>query len=261
MTSRSDLEARIREHAWFHTIDLGGGVVTPGQSDNPVLAAPGVLPDVRGKSVLDIGAWDGKYSFEAERAGASRVVALDHYIWKLDLLARAAYYQQCEADGLIPDPEMIDHGFLTADDLPGKAGFDLAHEYLGSQVEAVVDDFMTMDLDRLGRFDVVYYFGVLYHMVDPVGALRRLRQVTDGVAVVETASIIVRDHPADSLVYFYAGNELNYDYGNWFVPTERALHGMCRAAGFRRVETVAGGVLPESAPPVHHDRTVVHAST
>ena len=34
-----------------------------------------IFPDVSGRSVLDIGAWDGKFSFLAEQAGASRVVA------------------------------------------------------------------------------------------------------------------------------------------------------------------------------------------
>lgn len=73
---------------------------------------------------------------------------------------------------------------------PGKGGFDLLHEYLGSKVHAVVDDFMTMDLGTHGDFDVVSYFGVRYHMVDPIGALRRVRQVTARVAVASTRSTI-----------------------------------------------------------------------
>ena len=117
--------------------------------------------------------WDGKYSFAAERAGASRVVALDHYVWRLDVSARTPTTSSASAAGLLPDPAMIDHAFLLDDDLPGKEGFDLAHEYLDSEVEAVIGDFTSMDLDPLGTFDVVLYFGVLYHMVDPVGALRR----------------------------------------------------------------------------------------
>ena len=49
-----------------------------------------------GKSVLDIGAGDGKYSFEAGRVGASRVVALDHYGWRLDGL-RKLVFSQCHS--------------------------------------------------------------------------------------------------------------------------------------------------------------------
>jgi tRNA (mo5U34)-methyltransferase len=243
-----DLLRRIKEWHWFHTIDLGDGVVTNGHTPSETIADS--FPDVEGRSVLDIGAWDGKYSFEAERSGAKRVAALDHYIWRLDHVARAAYYERCESEGVLPDPEMIDRGFLM-DNLYGKTGFDLAHSWLDSKVEAVVADFMTVDVTALGEFDVVLYFGVLYHMVDPVGALRRLRTVTKELAVIETAAVHVLGYEGESLSAFFPGNELHADYGNWFAPNERALHGMCRAAGFTKVETRATTARssPDEPPP------------
>jgi tRNA (mo5U34)-methyltransferase len=266
---RSELADRIRDQWWFHRVDLGDGLVTNGvAAENEVLRMPGAIPPVAGKTVLDIGAWDGKYSFEAERAGAARVVALDHFVWRLDPIARDEYFRRCEADGVLPDPAMIDTGFLHPDATPGKNGFDLLHAYLDSKVEAVVGDFTTMDLETLGTFDVVFYFGVLYHMVDPLGALRRLRQVTDEVAIVETASVVVPGHERESLLGFYAGNDLHGDYGNWFAPNEPALHAMCRSAGFRRVETVGETTSPASRPRgalkkersvFHYRRMVVHA--
>ncbi len=237
------LVQKIRDRRWFHTVDLGGGLVTEGDSPASEVIARS-MPDVRGKSVLDIGAWDGKYSYEAERAGTSRVVALDHYVWRLDSQARADYYVRCEQEGILPDPDMIDRGFLLDDALPGKEGFDLLHEYLDSSVEAVVDDFATMDVARLGTFDVVLYFGVLYHMVDPIGSLKRLRQVTGEVAVVETAAVEVPGYEQASLVEFYSGQELHADYGNWFAPSGPALLGMCRAAGFRDAKLTAKTELP-----------------
>ena len=240
MTRDPDLVRRIRERRWFHTIDLGDGFLTRDDlRANEILSEPGSIPDVRGKTVLDIGAWDGKYSFEAEHAGAARVVALDHYVWKLNPTDRQAYFDQCEKEGVLPEPTLIATGFLTEEHLPGKSGFDMAHEYLDSKVEAVVADFMTMDLGEIGTFDVVFHFGVLYHMVDPIGALQRLRRVTKEVAIVETAATVVPGYPDSSLIDFYAGNELHGDYGNWFAPSERALHAMCKAAGFRRVVTKA----------------------
>jgi hypothetical protein len=55
---------------WCHSIDLGCGVVTPGIK-TPEYQAKELeslhLPDLRGKSVLDIGAWDGFYSFPLVR--------------------------------------------------------------------------------------------------------------------------------------------------------------------------------------------------
>lgn len=236
MTDRADLARRIREHQWFHTIDLGGGLVTPGQPPSTLIERS--FPDVRGKSVLDIGAWDGKYSFEAERRGATRVVALDHYVWRLDPAARQTYYDRCEAEGRLPDSDMVDQAFLS-DSLPGKAGFDMAHEHLGSKVEAVVADFSTMNLGQLGKFDVVLYFGVLYHMVDPIGSLQRVRAVTGSTAVIETAGVHVPGYAKANLVGFFPGKELADDYGNWFAPNRSALVGMCRGAGFRQAEVIA----------------------
>ena len=65
---------------WYHTIDLGHGVVTKGVDDTPVRLNRLDLPaSFAGRSVLDIGAFDGYYSFAAERLGAARVVALDGY--------------------------------------------------------------------------------------------------------------------------------------------------------------------------------------
>ena len=65
---------------WFHIMDLGQGVVTPGIVD-PIGAEHGprfcVPARLDGKSVLDIGAWDGAWSFEAKRRGAARVLATD----------------------------------------------------------------------------------------------------------------------------------------------------------------------------------------
>ena len=66
---------------WWHSIDLGHGVVTKGYKAPETLQYELEslrLPDLRDKTVLDIGAHDGFFSFEAERHGARRVVALDH---------------------------------------------------------------------------------------------------------------------------------------------------------------------------------------
>jgi hypothetical protein len=57
--------------------------------------------------------------------------------------------------------------------------------------------------------------------------------------VIETAAIEAPQYLGANLVEFYAGNELHADYGNWFAPTFSALSGMCRAAGFRKVDMIA----------------------
>ena len=79
---------------WWHSIDLGHGVVTKGFKKTPETLQSELeslrLPDLRDKTVLDIGAWDGFFSFEAEKRGAKRVVAFDHHIWSVDLAAPSA---------------------------------------------------------------------------------------------------------------------------------------------------------------------------
>jgi SAM-dependent methyltransferase len=47
-------------------------------------------------------------------------------------------------------------------------------------------DLLALDPAALGAFDVVLLFGVLYHLPDPVGALRSARELTRGVCLIET---------------------------------------------------------------------------
>jgi tRNA (mo5U34)-methyltransferase len=237
MTSPEELQAQADAFGWYHTIDLGNGVVTKGISVQETSA--GVIPDVNGRSVLDIGAWDGKFSFEAEKAGASRVVALDHYAWGVDFVARGAYWEECINNGSLPDQSRDETDFWRPD-LPGQRGFNFAKAALDSAVEPVVGDFVKVDLDALGRFDVVLYLGVLYHMKEPLTCLERLRAVTKEVAVIETEAVHLQGLDDEVLLQFHAGSSLRTDFGNWYVPTIQALHNLCRAAGFSQVQTIVG---------------------
>jgi tRNA (mo5U34)-methyltransferase len=250
MTSPEDLQAQADALHWYHTIDLGNGVVTKGSSHQDHGTA--ILPQVAGRSVLDIGAWDGKYSFLAERAGASRIVALDHYAWGVDWVARGNYWTQCIEQGTLPDHSRDETEFWQPD-LPGRRGFDLAAAALGSKVEPLLADFQTVDLDEVGQFDVVLYLGVLYHMKEPLTCLERLRRVTKEVAVIETEAVHLEGFDDAPLLQFYAGSSLRADFGNWYVPTIEALHNLCRAAGFSEVRTIIGppkaaAVQPPPAP-------------
>lgn len=247
---------------WFHSLDLGAGVVTPGTKSAEHLATEAAalrLPDMKGRTVLDIGAWDGYYSFLAERRGAARVVALDHYAWSLDLAAMRAYWDRCRAEGRAPEPYEDVPEVWNPATLPGKRGFDLARQALDSRVESVVADFMTTDAEDIGVFDVTLFLGVLYHLQDPFNALRRLRRVTGEVAVIETACMVLVGLAHRPLWDFFPNDELDGDPGNWWAPNVAGLVGACRAAGFASVEVVAQP--PDDLPPweVFHGRAVVHA--
>ncbi len=275
MFDAAQLQAEVDSFAWYHTIDLGHGVVTKGHSVMAEMLTDAHLPDLRGRSVLDIGAWDGYYSFLAERRGASRVVALDHYAWGVDIDARSQYWNDCLARGELPDQSRDTSDFWRPD-LPGRRGFDLAHRVFGSRVEPVVADFTSMDLSTLGSFDVVFYLGVLYHMKEPLTCVERVRAVTKEVAVIETVAAQVPGNAGRSLLELHGGGELNADFGNWYVPTVEALGALARASGFATVDVLRGPppvrargriarrlhLVPSSRsnPAAANYRAVVHAS-
>ena len=77
-------------------------------------------------------------------------------------------------------------------------------------------------------------------MQDPLGAMKRVASLTRQVAVIETEAIFTRDLEQRALCEFFASDELNSDYSNWWAPNAQALTGLCTAAGFDRVDIVQG---------------------
>jgi tRNA (mo5U34)-methyltransferase len=241
--SREELKAMVEAVPfWFHSFDLGHGVTTSGfkpavHLNNELQALH--LPELSGKTVLDIGAMDGFYSFEAERRGAKQVVALDHYAWSLDLAQHIKYMRECRERGVVPVPDQSGPHWRPWE-LPGKRGYDTIHRALESKVETLVADFMKINVEDLGVFDVVLFLGVLYHMENPLEALKRVARVTGQVAIIETAAVVVPGYEHVAFCEFFESNELDGDMSNWWAPNEKALVGLCRAAGFSRVQTIAG---------------------
>lgn len=188
-------------------MDLGHGIVTPGiERTARKLRRLGLPEDLSGVSVLDIGAWDGFYSFEAERRGASRVLATDLFSWEGD-------------------------GWGT------KRGFELARRVLGSRVEDLDIDVMEISPERTGVFDLVLFLGVLYHLRHPLRALEKVYSVTGERLILEThVDLLGLRRPA---MAFYPGTELNSDPTNWWGPNPAAVEALLRAAGFRHIEIVA----------------------
>lgn len=208
MTSE-ELRARVHEIRWHHSIDLGSGITTPGQDNSARKLQRLKLPaSLAGQTVLDVGAWDGFFSFEAERRGAARVLATDSYCWN------------------------------GSHDWGGQRGFQLARTALQSKVEDREIDVLELAPEKVGMFDVVLLLGVLYHMRHPLLALERVASVTRGMAVVETVvDMLGTRRPAAA---FYPGEELANDATNWFGPNPAAVVAMLKVAGFKRVEIVSG---------------------
>jgi tRNA (mo5U34)-methyltransferase len=247
---------------WWHSIEVAPGVITPGHKtveQHQLELASFRFPDLHEKTVLDIGGWDGFYAFEAERLGASRVAVLDHYVWSIDYKGLASRESAGAAEQDRRFAATLEQSeFWRPHDLPGKAGFDTARRLRGSRVEEIVGDLMTMPLDAVGQWDVVLFLGVLYHLQDPLGALRRLSTVTKELAVLETQAVSVGGHEDASVWEFYPADELAGDPTNWFAPSAAALRGALLAVGFTRVEML---VEQPAVPPGHIGgyRAVAHA--
>lgn len=206
---------------WYHRIDLGGGRVTPGFSPT-FPEAYGVPDDMTGLTVLDVGAWDGYWTFEALKRGAKHVLAIDDF------------------SDYCGDKAVTCRNWDT---------FDYCREALGySRGQCQRFELSVYDIaDRDYRFDAVFAFGLLYHLRHPLLALDKLRAVCDGTIYVESA--ICDDYspyrggfgggyPGGQMVAeFYPGKEYGNNESNWWVPTLSCLEGMVRSAGFTRTES------------------------
>jgi len=135
---------------WFQRWEIRPGVEVPGSNDVvAIMDRCGVPADLSGKTVLDIGAYNGCVAFECERRGARDVVALD-----------------------IMNPEAT--------------GFAQLANALGSEVRWVNGSVYELDVAVHGTFDVVIFFGVLYHLRYPLLGIDRLRSVATSEVFVET---------------------------------------------------------------------------
>jgi len=198
------LQAGAAAIEWFHRIDLGSGITTAGRDDSPRKLIEIRMPEeLRGRSVLDIGAFDGFFSFEAERRGAARVLAIDNW----------------------GRPECSP-----------KAGFEFAKRALGSRVEDRTVDVYDLSPETVGVFDVVLFLGVLYHLRHPLLGLERVASVTGDLLILET-HVDLLDHRRPVMA-FYPGDELGGDSTNWWGPNVAAVLDMLRTVGFRRLDVV-----------------------
>ncbi len=190
----------------YHSFELPDGRVLNGSMSlewqRSRLASFGLPDDLRGMRVLDIGPWDGFYTFEMERRGAE-VTAIDY----VDLDT-----------------------------------FRALHRVFESRADYRQMDVYEMDPADLGTFDIVLCLGVLYHLKHPLLALEKICAVTRGVCIIDTFVIDGGVAPVDRspLPYleFYERGELGGQLDNWCGPTVAAVEALARSAGFARTEVL-----------------------
>jgi tRNA (mo5U34)-methyltransferase len=217
----NELARQVAEIEWYHSIDLGGGLVTPGYYDHRPILHHYQLPErLDGMRVLDIACFDGFWSFEFERRGAAEVVALDiATAAELDLPWRVRA-KMSEAE--------LARQF-------GR-GFRLAHATLGSKVRHEHCNVYDLSPERLGMFDLVHCGDLLLHLRDPMGALMRMRGVTRGAALI--SDVIYPDfdrHDGVPIAMFNGGRGDNI----WWRLGSTALRQMIEDAGFDTVQEIS----------------------
>jgi tRNA (mo5U34)-methyltransferase len=208
---------RVRDSVplWFHTFALAPGIYTPGIArDHGYRLAVLGADRFAGRSVLDVGAFDGFYSFLAEARGARRVVAVDNQQYVDWVRARFGVTLQ------------------------GGAGFRAIAGLIGSRVEYRRID--ALDVHELGeRFDVVLCFGVLHRVTDPIRLLGALVDVLapGGEIVLETyGSHLPADVPA--IEVHEPGDVYARDGFVYWGFSAEGLRRLARIAGFGEVEVV-----------------------
>jgi len=98
-----------------------------------------------------------------------------------------------------------------------------------------------------GKFDIAYFPGVIYHLSDPVLALRILYNSLKigGFIVIESAGINSQEPLCrfEGSGIYHTGSQadakenLNRGGWNWFLPSPSALSRMMREAGFEEIQT------------------------
>ena len=212
--SRLAREAIAKQEKWHHRIEVAPGVWTPGLQDTQTLLSQiGMPEDLSGMRVLDIGARDGFFTFEAERRGAREVVALDN-------------------------------------ESPHNTGFAIAAGLLDSKATYVTENVYSLDPKRYGRFDLVLFLGVIYHLRHPLLALDRIHDVCSPGALLLLETHMIDEglvdqagewrHLADfhadlsllPLVQYYPTDMLGSDPTSQWAPNRVALEGWLRGSGF-----------------------------
>ena len=174
-----------------------------------------------GASVLDIGCWDGFFSFDAVRRGASRVLASDHFAWS-------------RKPGAWGD----------------RRAFELARMHLAPQVEMLDADIDALVAQLPGVFDFVLFSGVLYHLRHPLKTLEQIAPLVGETLVIEThLAALDIDQPA---MIFYPGSELAGDATNWWGPNVACVEALLRDVGFSVIDYQPHSFYSEQRRGIFH---------
>jgi len=211
------LSERIAAARWYHSIELPGGIVTPGEYDLPDAIRRIPFPSsLRGKRCLDVGTRDGFWAFAMEARGADEVLGID-------LDDPADYDYAAPAPSLEPAVrEEIDRR---------NSAFQVAHDALGSGVTRRDLSVYRLSPEDVGRFDFAFIGTLLLHLRDPVGALAAIHRVlAPGATLITNEPISI---PFSVLGRVPVVQPLMWPgLPFWWLPNIAARRKMVTAAGY-----------------------------
>ncbi len=226
----TDLATRITAHPqWYHTLDLGPGLQTPGWFDlRGVVDAAGMPASLAGKRCLDVATFDGFWAFEMEKRGAASVVGIDlidPHLW----------------DWPVSRPADAVEGIAARKGLGD--GFLLAKEALDSKVERRAMSVYDLNPSEVGMFDFVYVGSLLLHLRDPVRALEAVRSVCADTALLVDAIDLPLTMTTRRPIAVFDGKDRPW----WWKPNLPALRRMIESAGFEVIGKPRRVMMPAGA--------------
>ncbi len=172
---RQWVDSQQGRNAWYQSIPLKYGIVTPGTTDSVRRLEIMRLPsDMTGMTVLDIGCNSGMLCFEAAKRNAKRVVGIDLQSHRLSQAKTIA-------------------------------------DILGFEVELLKMNLF--DAVNLGVFDIVFCIAVVTEITDLIRSLEILRDITKVSLFLEMATVETYQRRGNVLVKMLnlsLGNALAY---------------------------------------------------
>ena len=259
--------ADIENYYWYHTIDLPGGLVTPGLYDMRQALRNFRFPDdMRGMSVLDVGTATGFFAFEFARRGAL-VTALDlPSLYALDRFPGQDIEHTLEkiGDMIVPKSLTSLRGYVrkySAEQLYFyllEGPFEFCRKQLNASVERVLSTIYDLSEAKLGRqFDLVFLGDILLHTLYPLQALAAVAPLAKDTLVV---SQMMPEEPDEKPAMLYVGGDIpSSDEVSWWLPNKACMVQLLRKLGFRSVNEVGRntGVLRPSG--FAYDRAILQA--
>jgi tRNA (mo5U34)-methyltransferase len=246
----------IAGYYWYHTIDLPGGLVTPGLYDyRATLPAFGFPADMSGMRVLDVGSATGFFAFEFARRGADVVSVELPSLDAIDRFPGQTIDQIVAKINRMNIPPTVEGlgGYVkeyTAEELYFyllTGPFEFCRKLLGARVERCCSTvYKLTEANTGGNFDLVFLGDVLVHTLHPLDALAAVAPLCRGSMIFAG---LLADSPTDRPAMVYVGgDDLSSDEVSWWLPNQACLTALLKKLGFRTVIDAGkyGGVLRPS---------------